>query len=100
MFNKTLLFGAFYLISMSSFAQKGVSIDSRIAEKEILLENSKASSRQVNESLKSELLELYNELKLQLESEIATISDLEIKGIKNQELTDLNNKIASYSQKK
>lgn len=100
MFNKTLLFGAFYLISMSTTAQEAVSIDSRIAEKEISLENAKASSRQVNESLTSELLELYSERKLQLESEIETISDLEIKAVKDQELKDLNKKIASYSQKK
>lgn len=100
MINKTLLLGAFLLMSALSIAQDRASIDSRIAEKEFVLANATASSRQANESIKVQLIELYKELKIQLQSEIETISNMEIKAIKDQEIKDLNDKIASYSSKR
>ncbi len=100
MINKTLLLGAFLLMSALSIAQDRASIDSRIAEKEFALANATASSRQANESIKVQLIELYKELKIQLQSEIETISNMEIKAIKDQEIKDLNDKIASYSSKR
>ncbi len=97
---KTLLLGAFFLVCTATIAQDRASIESQISEKEYEFENAKASSRQVNEDIKLELIELYGALKNQLESEIEATSNLEIKAIKNQEISVLNDKIASYSQKK
>ncbi len=94
-----LLLGAFYLISSAAFSQEQTSLKSRITEKELALENSVKSSRQINNTLQAELLDLYIAYKIDLEKEINSTKDENIKSLKGEELIALNNKIEKYSLK-
>jgi len=100
MMKKILLLSAFYLVSSATYSQEKSTLENQIAEKESALESSTNNTRQVNNSIQAELKELYIEFKVQLEKEIESISDDNLKIKKREELNELDRKIANYSQKK
>lgn len=97
---KRLLLLGFLCFIGTSYAQEMGSLKSKISEKEVALEKAATSSRQVNNTLKEELKELYVLRKEEIEKELNSISDEALISAKKEELKRLNEKIESYSLKK
>ncbi len=100
MLTKKLLIGSLCLMSMASYAQETKSFETKISEKEMALEKSITSSRQVNTTLKAELKDLYVAYKNELEEKLNTATDAKILSETREKIRVLSEKIENYSIQK
>ena len=96
----TLLLMTTFLFGVASYAQNSTSIQQKINQKELELINAVTSTRQVNNSIREELKQLYTAYKVELENEINTTTDFSILAAKRDELELVNQKINNYSLQK
>lgn len=96
-----LLIGIIYLAGSSeSYSQEKTDLKAQIEAKETALADAATGSRQISNTLRTELKELYSEFQLQLKRELEIIKDEELLLKKREELEVVNQKIQNYSRQK
>lgn len=93
-----LLIAAIFISCSLAYSQENKDLKRQIEKKEIELTNSAKNSRQVHNTLTTELKKLYEEYRLELEGELKTITDEQLLLKKKEELGRVNEKIQNYSQ--
>lgn len=93
-----VLMAAIFISCSVTYSQENTDLKSQIEKKEIELSNSVNSSRTINNTLTTELKELYKEYKSELERDLRTITDEQLLLKKKEELGRVNEKIQNYSQ--
>lgn len=97
---KSVLFFGFILMMNMIYSQDSGSLKARITEKETVFQQTANTSRQLYNTIKEELNELYVLYKKEIETELDQLSDKNLIPAKKEELQHINEKIQNYSLKK
>ncbi|OJX38988.1 MAG: hypothetical protein BGO87_03085 [Flavobacteriia bacterium 40-80] len=94
---KSVLFFGFILMMNMTYSQDSGSLKARIAEKETVFQQTANTSRQLHNTMKEELKELYVLYKKEIETELDRLSDKNLIPAKKEELQRITEKIQNYS---
>lgn len=97
---KSVSFFGFILAMNITYSQDSGSLKARITEKETVFEQTANTSRQLYNTMKEELKELYVVYKKEMEAELDRLSDENLIAVKKEELQRVAEKIENYSLKK
>lgn len=97
---KSVSFFGFILAMNITYSQDSGSLKARITEKETVFEQTTNTSRQLYNTMKEELKELYVVYKKEMEAELDRLSDDNLIAVKKEELQRVAEKIENYSLKK
>lgn len=97
---KSLLLFGFILAMNITYSQDSGSLKVHITEKETVFEQTANTSRQLHNTMKEELKELYVLYKKEMEAELDRLSDENLIAVKKEELQRIAEKIENYSLKK
>ena len=97
---KSVSFFGFILAMNITYSQDSGSLKARITEKETVFEQTTNTSRQLYNTMKEELKELYVMYKKEMEAELDRLSDDNLIAVKKEELQRVAEKIENYSLKK